>query len=70
MSAAQNQRRVIPGASLSEDPDPLVRAHAAWALGQIRTPEAARALRQTGVRERDPTVLEEIQAAMAALSQD
>lgn len=63
---------VVPalGTTLREDPDPLVRAHAAWALGRIRTQEADQALHDARVRERDLTVLEEIQAAMAALSQD
>lgn len=44
------------------DPDPIVRGHAAWALGRLGTGRAAleRALR----RERDAAVTEEIRAAL------
>jgi epoxyqueuosine reductase len=54
--------------TLQSDPDPLVRGHAAWALGQIRAPEAAAALRATGSREVDPTVLSEIESAITTLN--
>jgi len=57
-------------ATLREDHDPLVRAHAAWALGQIGAGEAEAALRDARARESDQTVLGEIQAAMAASPQD
>jgi epoxyqueuosine reductase len=53
--------------SLRDDPEPLVRAHAAWALGQIRTPEADTALHEAHARELDPTVLSEIDSAIGAL---
>jgi epoxyqueuosine reductase len=56
--------------TLREDPDPLVRAHAAWALGRIGTGEATAALRAAAARETALAVLEEIHAAMAASSQD
>jgi len=42
---------------------PLVRSHAAWALGQIGGEESRRALEAALKRETDPAVLEEIQAA-------
>jgi len=41
----------------------LVRAHAAWALGQIGGEESRWALEEALKRETDPGVLEEIQAA-------
>ncbi|MGH7395249.1 MAG: HEAT repeat domain-containing protein, partial [Candidatus Methylomirabilales bacterium] len=46
---------------------PLVRGHAAWALGQIGGPEAAAALEAAASRESDPAVQEEIRAALTAL---
>ena len=55
-------------ATLEKDPDPLVRGHAAWALGQIRTREAERALYAARAREMDSTVLEEVQASIDAFS--
>jgi epoxyqueuosine reductase len=45
--------------------EPLVRAHAAWALGRIGTPAALRALRTALVRERVRPVQAEIGAALA-----
>jgi epoxyqueuosine reductase len=57
-------------ATLGRDPDPLLRGHAAWALGQIRTRDAERALSEARVRETDATVLEEIQAAIDAVMGD
>ncbi len=46
-----------------EHAEPLVRSHAAWALGQIGGEESQRALEAALKRETDPGVLEEIQAA-------
>ncbi len=57
-------------AALEKDPDPLVRGHAAWALGQIRTREAGRALHAAHAREMDSTVLEEIQASVHSFEQN
>lgn len=54
--------------TLQGDPDPLVRGHAAWALGQIRTPEAEAALRAARSCETDPTILDEIESAITALT--
>ncbi len=45
------------------DPEPLVRAHAAWALGRLGTPEACRALEAALESETDPEVRAEILAA-------
>ncbi len=51
-------------AALCNDPEPLVRGHAAWALGRIRTPEALAALEKARAEEADPGVLGEIESAM------
>jgi epoxyqueuosine reductase len=48
---------------LREDPSPLVRGHAAWALGEIGGAEDA--LREAAERESDPSCLEEIRLALA-----
>jgi epoxyqueuosine reductase len=45
------------------DPEPLVRAHAAWALGEISSPASLAALRTARAAERDPYVLEELSTA-------
>jgi len=49
--------------ALLNDPEPLVRAHAAWALGNIGGDLARGALKTAAAVENDPTVLGEIQAA-------
>jgi epoxyqueuosine reductase len=53
------------------DGDPVLRGHAAWALGRIggrrATGEARRALEEALRAEADPGVREEIEAALAAL---
>ena len=46
-----------------EDEEPLVRAHAAWGLGRVGTPEARRALEERLKVEDDPLVREELVAA-------
>jgi hypothetical protein len=48
------------------DPDPLVRGHAAWALGRVGSAAAAAALSDRVLVESDPSVLEELSAAMDA----
>jgi epoxyqueuosine reductase len=50
------------------DPEPLVRAHAAWALGEISSPASLAALRTGRAAERDPHVLEELSTAGANLT--
>jgi epoxyqueuosine reductase len=60
--------------ALLADPEPLVRAHAAWALGRIGGDEARRALEEAAGRgrqqpgEEDPSVRVEIEAALTALA--
>ncbi|MEE8312137.1 MAG: tRNA epoxyqueuosine(34) reductase QueG [Candidatus Binatia bacterium] len=51
--------------ALLEHDEPLVRAHAAWALGRLNGPEAARTLAAASRRERIAPVREEIAAARA-----
>ena len=52
---------------LREDESPLVRGHAAWALGEIGGSEAAAALREALEREPDGECLLEIEAALEGL---
>jgi epoxyqueuosine reductase len=47
--------------------EPLVRGHAAWALGRIGNAQARRALERAGLVETGPGVLREIAAAQAEL---
>ena len=56
-------------AALAHDPHPQVRAHAAWALGHIGSPAAARSLVEAAESERDRLVLDEIAAAGQPKSQ-
>jgi epoxyqueuosine reductase len=49
---------------LHEEAESLVRAHAAWALGRIRRPEARAALEHARASETDPDVAEEIRLAL------
>ena len=56
-------------AALFQDEEPLVRGHAAWALGNIGGPDAVKALEYAAQEEADPYVLEEIQAALAAATE-
>jgi epoxyqueuosine reductase len=51
-------------ASLNEDPSALVRGHAAWALGRIGSPRATAILRAALVSEREPSVRDEVRAAL------
>ncbi|MBI2462523.1 MAG: HEAT repeat domain-containing protein, partial [Candidatus Rokubacteria bacterium] len=50
--------------ALSAD-EPIVRAHAAWALGRFRDPRTRPLLEAARARETDPEVLEEIETALA-----
>lgn len=58
--------RAVPALSkaLQNDPEPLVRAHAAWALGKIGGADARAGLEQALQVEKDVDVIEEIQAAL------
>ncbi len=49
--------------TLQTDPEPLVRGHAAWALGQIGNDPARRSLQEARDHENDPYVLGEILSA-------
>ncbi|HEX6971199.1 MAG TPA: HEAT repeat domain-containing protein, partial [Limnochordia bacterium] len=53
-------------AAALSDEEPLVRGHAAWALGRVRTAEAREALLSALRREQDPSVREELDLALAA----
>jgi epoxyqueuosine reductase len=57
-------------AALAEDPHPMVRGHAAWALGRIGSPSAVSALQMRYGTEPDSGVREEIRAALAAFIYD
>jgi epoxyqueuosine reductase len=52
--------------TLADDPEPLVRGHAAWALGRLGGPEARAALEGRLEAEGDLTVLQEIRCALDA----
>ena len=55
--------------SALNDAEPLVRGHAAWALGQIATAEAIKCLERSTASETNSYVLEEIQTALNELRQ-
>lgn len=46
------------------DRDPIIRGHAAWGLGQLRSPKAYAALEAAQGTEADPGVLQELQEAL------
>jgi epoxyqueuosine reductase len=50
--------------ALTNDPHPMVRAHAAWALGRIASPPGLEALLARLALEKDPSVLDEIKRAL------
>lgn len=54
----------ILGSLLLNDPEPLIREHAAWALGQFDCPESAAFLKQAKSHERDRGVRHEIENAI------
>ena len=53
--------------AIERDPHPMVRAHVAWALGQIGSPSAITALQRRYGVEKDQGVLEEIRTALKGL---
>jgi epoxyqueuosine reductase len=50
------------------DPEPLIRRHAAWALGQIGGTDARAHLSQAKSIEKDPEVIQEIRTALQTIS--
>ena len=72
--AAGNLRnaRLVPAlvGCLEDDPSSLVRGHAAWALGRMRSSEAEAALRGALTRETDPGVREEVELALLDTAED
>jgi len=64
-------REAVPALvrSLLEDGSPLVRGHAAWALGQIGGEEAEAALERAHREETDEECREEIEHALGASSE-
>jgi epoxyqueuosine reductase len=54
--------------ALGKDPHPMVRGACAWALGRIASPCALAGLRAAAVTESEPSVREELDAALAAAS--
>lgn len=50
--------------ALGHDPSAMVRAHAAWALGRIGSPQACRALLDAARREQVPNVIGEVTSAL------
>ncbi len=49
---------------LQQDPEALVRSHAAWALGRIRSPDAVASLLAARSAENSPEVVEAIETAL------
>lgn len=59
----------VPALSLAlTDDDPLVRRHAAWALGRVGSQDAAVVLRERAASESDPEVRAEVVAALEVAS--
>ena len=54
--------------SLLTDAEPLIRGHAAWALGQIGGEEVLRALELASALEADPWVCEEVGFSVSTLT--
>jgi epoxyqueuosine reductase len=54
--------------AMAEDPEPVVRGHAAWALGRIGGPTALAALGEAAAREVSQEVMAEINSALASCS--
>jgi epoxyqueuosine reductase len=60
-----DRRSVEPlSRTLTRDPDPMVRGHAAWALGRIGGPGSRQALESAASRESSEEVLVEIRSAL------
>jgi epoxyqueuosine reductase len=57
---SKNPKAIPALARALQDPEPLIREHAAWALGQIGGVQAKQILEQVRSHETDPTVRAEI----------
>ena len=66
---SDDPRAIPPLIHALRDEDPLVRGHAAWALGRLGSPEAHHALQTAVSTERDPEVLAEIHQALRDLQE-
>ncbi len=65
VNSGQYQKAVTAlSRALVDDPEPLVRSHAAWALGRIKNTASREALAQAVQAESDETVLQEIHRAL------
>jgi len=62
---SENPEAVPPLAAALDDPEPLVRGHAAWALGRLGGAAARHSLEAARARETDPGAAAEIEAALA-----
>ncbi len=60
-----SEAAVLALARLLADREPLIRGHAAWALGALDGPSARRALADAVAAESDPWVREELEAALS-----
>lgn len=57
--------QAVPGlCEALQDAEPLIRGHAAWALGRINTANARRALAQRQAVETNPYVIDELLGAL------
>jgi epoxyqueuosine reductase len=56
--------------ALEGEPEPLVRSHAAWALGRLGGAPARHVLEQCHIREQDAQVRDEIDAAIGQIAGD
>lgn len=65
-----SERAVPVAAAYLESGDPMLRRHAAWALGRIGGSGAVDALRERAAREPDQSVADELAAALAAASRE
>jgi epoxyqueuosine reductase len=60
-----DESAVRPVAAYLEHPEPMLRAHSAWALGEISGSGAREALQNAARRETDQEVRMEIESALA-----
>ena len=61
---SQNPRAIAPLCTALQDPEPLIRSHAAWALGEFHDASARTALQRQFSQEHDSQVKTEILVAL------